>query len=360
MNPELEKTNLPPETQPTPEPAKKISGNDFFIRPLRTYEDDVKNAVQTDNISTAKILMAEQQRRQVEQADIEQNSPTSQSNVVKIIATIILIILGLGAAGGGYYYYNQIKSPVPEQITILTSNNFIDTESVTNINRTNKTNRETVGEIRNLIKSSENEMGVDTIKEIELLRTVITTKEGREISTDTELTTDDFFNLLEAREPDALSRSLDKKFLLGLHKKKESVEPFIIFKTNDYEVSYAKMLEWEYIMISDIKDIFFRNLGSSQAFLEYEGDMLEEVIPQPQATTSSSTEVVVTQEVSSYEERDFKDLILVNKDTRSISNSNGELLFFYTFINRDILILTTNSETLNIIINRLNSAQLIR
>lgn len=346
MNPQEENKNS--QEQKTQNPQQGIKGSDFYIRPLRTYEDDVKNAVQKDNISTAKILMAEQQRRQVEQTQIEESSPTSKTNIPKIILTFVFIILGIAAAGGGYYYYtlNQIK--IPEQITVLTSNNFIDVDHIQSINKTGKTNREVVGEIRNIITSSGSEIKEDSIKQIKIVKTVTTIDNGRELSSEVEISTEEFLNILEAREPDALTRSLDKKFLLGVHKNKEGIEPFIIFKTNDYEISYAKMLEWEYILISDIKDIFFKNLGSSQAFLKYEEDL--------ENSTTTTNEVVIPK----YDDRNFKDLILANKDTRAISSEDGELLFFYSFINKDHLILTTNSDTLTILINRLNTAKLIR
>jgi len=296
------------------------------------------------------------------------------------LLAVFFLVLGIGAIGGGYYYYTRVQTFKPEQVTILTSNNFIDTESVININQTGKTNRDVVGGIRNIIKVSD-DIKQDTLKEIELLKTVVTTENGKEFSNDIELTTEEFFNILEAREPDALTRSLDAKFLLGVHKTKDSVEPFIIFRTNDYEISYTKMLDWERLLIPDIQDIFFKNLASSQAFIEYEVNLNEERgIQNPLPETIVSSEVVSTTTTESatgtatstvtqtgsvtiankYEARDFKDLILSNKDTRSISDSSGKLLFFYSFIDRKYLILTTNSDTLGLIINRLNSAQLVR
>jgi hypothetical protein len=349
-----------------PEPKKGASGNDFFIRPLRTYEDDVKNAVQKDSISTAKILMAEQQKRQIEKNDFEENSPKSETNVVKIVASIILVLLGIGIIGGGAYYYFQKKAfEIPQQVTILTSNNFLDTENLEKISVDNKTNREVVGEIRKIINNS-SDMKEGTLKEIKLVKTVVTTENGKEFSKEVELSTDEFWVILEAREPDALARSLDQKFLLGVHKTKTSVEPFITLKTNDYEISYAKMLEWEWVLVSDIQDIFYKNLGSSQAFLDYEENNNLQVQDFIVIDASSSTTTVTdstqnsTTTLSKYEARNFKDLILANKDTRSILDTAGKILFFYSFVDRKNLIMTTNGETLNLLIGRLTSTQLIR
>jgi len=347
-----------------PQEENKKKGDDFFIRPLRTYEDDVKNAVQKDGITTSRILLAEQQKRQTEQEDFEENSPKSETNIVKIAASIILVLLSLGVIGGGAYYYIQKRaSEVPQQVTILTSNNFIDTEDLVKINIINKTNREVVGEIRKIINSSE-DMKEDTVKEIKLIKTVVTTENGKEFSSEINLNTEEFMNILEAREPDALTRSLDSKYLLGVHKTKTSVEPFILFKTNDYEISYAKMLEWEWVLVPDVQDVFYKNLGSSQAFLKYEEDAANDIpliIEQSEQISTTTTEInSQTTTAPKYEYRNFKDLILANRDTRSIIGADGKTLFFYSFIDRKNIILTTNIDTMNIVINRINSAKLVR
>lgn len=373
MNPKEE--NKPPVVPvQNPDSLKGKSGGDFFIRPLRTYEDDVKNAVQKDGITTSRILLAEQQKRQIEKDNFEENSPKSQTNIVKIFASIILFILSFILVGGGVYYYFQKRaSEVPQQVTILTSNNFIDTEELIKINVNNKTNREVVGEIRKIINSS-NDMKEETLKEIKLVKTVITTENGKEFSNEVNLTTSEFMRVLEAREPDALTRSLDSKFLIGVHKSKTSVEPFILFRTNDYEISYAKMLEWEWVLVPDIQDIFYKNLGSSQAFIKYEEDSLDNlplVIENlPEISTSTTLDATTTISIetngatttspSKYEYRNFKDLILANRDTRSINNTEGKLLFFYSFIDKGHVFMTTNIETMNIVISRLNSAKLVR
>jgi hypothetical protein len=284
----------------------------------------------------------------------------------------MFVILGIAAVGGGYYFYSRSVPQNTQPLTVLNSSKIIDTESETQINTAGKTNREVVGEIRKLIKNDSSEIKENDLKEIKLLRTVITEQNGKEFSNILSLETQELFTLLETREPDALVRSLDKEFLLGAHNNKNKIEPFIVFKTNDFEISYAKMLEWEYVLVSNIKDIFYENLGSSQAFIGEEVNNTD--IPEiniatstatSTATTSTSTIATATStapiiNTKKYNEREFKDLILANRDTRAIIDKDGKTLFFYTFINRDYLILTTNIDTLNTIVTRLVSAKLIR
>jgi len=365
MNPQEENKN-PENILKETEVPKKGANEIFSISSLRTYEDDVKNAVQRNNVSTAKILMAEQQKRQKEQDNFEQNSPSSKTNVVKITVSVVFVILGIAAVGGGYYFYLRSVPQKTQPLTVLNSSKIIDTESETQIDAAGKTNREVVGEIRKIIKNGSSEIKENDLKEIKLLRTVITEENGKEFSNILSLETQELFTLLETREPDALVRSLDKEFLLGAHNNKNKIEPFIVFKTNDFEISYAKMLEWEYVLVSNIKDIFFENFGSSQGFIGEEADnTITPEINVSDATTSTSTVVTSTSttpviNAKKYNEREFKDLVLANRDTRAIIDKDGKTLFFYTFINRDYLILTTNIETLNTIVTRLVSAKLIR
>jgi hypothetical protein len=361
MNPQEENKIVPNNANGEKVTPPKKTG-DFLISPLRTYENDVKSVVQSNNISTAKILMAEQQKRQKEQENFEQNSPASKTNILKISLSVFFIVLGLGGVGAGYYFYSKTNTPKLDSVVVVNSNKIIDTESVINISIDNKTNREVVSEIRKIIRNSDSEIKEGTLKEIKLVKTVTTEQDGKEVSNIFGLETSEFFNLLETREPDALVRSLNKEFLLGVHNKKNNIEPFIIFKVDDFEISYAKMLEWKYFLLSDIKDIFFVNLGSSQAFIDEEA--LQEITTSSTeniatSTTSTSTPPVITKTLN-YDEKEFKDLILANRDTRAIIDKDGKLLFFYTFINREYLILTTNIDTLNTIVTRTNSAKLIR
>lgn len=373
MNPQEENKN-PENILKETEVPKKGADELFSISSLRTYENDVKNAIQNNNVSTAKILMAEQQKRQKEQSDFEQDSPTSKTNVLKISVSVVFVVLGIIAVGAGYYFYSKNSAPKIDPVVVVNAKKIIDTESEVGISTDNRTNREVVGEIRKIIKNSNSEIKEGNLKEISFSKTVTTEENGKEFSNIFRLETPELFKVLETREPDALVRSLDKGFLLGIHNNKNKIEPFIIFKTNDFEISYAKMLEWEYVLVSNIKDIFFENLGSSQAFIGEEVD--NAVIPEinlSDATTSTSTIATATStktETSTstapvinnkkYNEREFKDLILANRDTRAIIDKDGKLLFFYTFINRDYLVLATNIDTLNTIITRMSSAKLIR
>ena len=78
MNPDNKNTERETNTVPITMEEKQKS-DDFFIRPLRTYEDDVKNAVRRDSISTTKILMAEQRKKEQEQEAVARGTSPAKS-----------------------------------------------------------------------------------------------------------------------------------------------------------------------------------------------------------------------------------------------------------------------------------------
>jgi hypothetical protein len=154
------------------------------------------------------------------------------------------------------------------------------------------------------------------------------------------------------------------------------------------------MLAWESVMVGEIRDIFFAKLGSSQTFNQeiFESENVNINDPQAQRSnvvidvqnpvvgaglntdvstntdTSSSTEsftpTVVQEPIEdnrpTYDPRDFKDIIISNKDTRAIVNSNGEVIFFYSILDQENVLITTNRATLDIVLDKINVAKLIR
>ncbi len=86
------------------------------IRNLRTYEEDIKNALDNGHVTTTDIVLAEQKKRQAsitaataneEQKLFAEAAPAKPKNLPMIFAGIVLLALG----GGGIYY--AMKYGVP-------------------------------------------------------------------------------------------------------------------------------------------------------------------------------------------------------------------------------------------------------
>ncbi len=378
------------------EAIDKIKGKKFLIRPLRTFEDDVANLVKKQKVSTAKIVMAEQVRR-LEQKDmgikeveavivppqkpkktlfkkknlhrkitmydqrianvdgaqiLEEktvrkikskkalNVPQSVKNKekqqlpIKGILSITLVILGIVLIISAVVF-TDIENRILNIVQIDHSNeeeNLIQEDTNVAIYTDNKTAREIRGLVQSKISQSSN-LGLKDILEIKIQKRSISNVEGSSGSQD--ISTSEFFRVLESSAPESLVRSLHSDFMLGVINI-GTVKPFILFRTNDLDQSYASMFEWESTLYRDINDIFYTTLGLEDFYN-----------PDSEPTPT-------------FDPRSLKDEIMINRDTRAIVDDSGEILFFYSFIDSEHLLMTSDIEALREIIQRLNVQRLIR
>lgn len=432
---------------------------DLIIKNLRTFEDDIKDIVDKEKLSTTDILVSEQKKRlkQLEKQKNEalklkktpkepeikkplreeilnkaaevteitsspnkgtlnkievpnkapnfQNFETGPINFTQdlegIVETeilkekeekkvnkksflnykiILLSIFLIGISLIVFYLSTNFKDfflELKEKPIEVQKSSLIMADKTFQIDTLNKTTREIIGSLRDEIKketlAEENDLiELAIIKRIKIKKA----DSGEEEILLSKITNADFFKLIESEAEDSLIRSFGPEIVVGVHQKKNGLEPFIVMKVNSFEESFAGMLNWERKMISEIKDIFYDKLGSSQVFVgEKIKTKSEEVISSSStasstassttslpaslmATSSTSTASVV--ETVTYNPEKFEDLILLNKDVRVIKNTSGEILFFYSFINRENLIMTTNVETFDLVSKRLNISKLIR
>jgi len=61
----------------------KSTGEDLGLASLRTYESDVKRAVEKDNVSTAKIVLAEQKKREKQKDSYPKNKKSGKKYIGK-------------------------------------------------------------------------------------------------------------------------------------------------------------------------------------------------------------------------------------------------------------------------------------
>ena len=92
---------------------QETDSNGNVIRPIRTYKDDVASLVKDQQLSTSKIMLAEQKRRQTEQLnEIEtEDKPKIKSTIIKVFFTVLFVVLGISAI-----FYVIKNDLVPDQI----------------------------------------------------------------------------------------------------------------------------------------------------------------------------------------------------------------------------------------------------
>lgn len=305
---------------PTPLPPKPEASDAITIQPLRTYEQDIRNAVVKQNVSVVQMALAQSKKNEVQEEIIENSSPTSKKNLIIIGASLFLILLGVGA--GGYALYYVAQNQTPGNTTIEQIGNDISADTSARILLKGPNKRELSVALINLEKQPYDKI----IQTILLQGKDSQNADGSvNINSTSTLSTVDFLSVLESRIPPSLARSLDSNYTIGLYGPDRI--PFIILKTRSYDTAYAGTFDWEPYMKDDFRNIIFQS--------ELEGTL----------TSATST---------------FQDIVVNNKDARVVKNTNDVPLLLYGFADKEYLVITRSEAALKEVFERIKLKKLVR
>ena len=300
---------------------EKIIEPPKIIRPIiKTYKSDAEETIKSGHISSINMAIAESNRmlnKTREQQEVDPEIKKIKINKMLVIITILLIVGGALAIGIPYFIVNKediIKTTPEKNISkpIIT----VDlTEKINindlNLNRVNTTLKERVdqssaklGQIKN-IYLTEGQSGSENV-----------------------ITSINFLNLIKATVPPGLERTLKPEYMFGMYNSGTN-QRFLILKTKSRDATFSGMLSWETDMWQDFKEIFDLNSGK------------------PESTTTQTLGIEI---------ENFQDAIFSNKDCRVVKNTSDEIVFLYSIINDDTIIITTDINTLKELINRINKS----
>jgi hypothetical protein len=265
---------------------------------IRTLKYDAAESIEEGRMSRVTMAAAEQNRMARNNVfRLPDQDTTVGKNIVYLLISFVLVATG---AWGGFYFYNKsnIQDEPAEQINkeiVL----FTNSEKELSIGQLSAS--ETM-----LLLDSE----MKTTKESNAsVKEIILTTSG--LVGEKEIKAEDFLKKFGGA-PGSLSRSLYNDFLFGIRGGSDP-QPLLLFKTKDSETAFAGMLEWERTMSSDLSPVFGSIVGGG-----------------------------------------FEDVILKNKDTRMLRNSNGEAAIIYAFPNTETILITTNEDTFFDVFERLS------
>lgn len=283
------------------------------IKSIRTYQDDIRETIESRRGSIASIALAQQKKKDLFDFSNEEARDASEAapehNYKKTI-TIILVVLMmvLGASIFGYSYFVNQKSATTKVEETVPSLVFAENAKKMDITGVEKE------DLKKMVS-------MQTFKEDYKLSTITNlyfVEKGEFAENRTTLQR--FFFLIDSSMPQSLSRSLDREFMYGVHSWNGN-QAFIVTKTRFYENAFAGMLEWEKNMASDLLMMLGKNgLNEQQLNIKFEDDIIKN--------------------------RDVR--VLRDTDTRQI-------LLLYMFKDRNTIIITTNVETLDEVLSRLNN-----
>ncbi|OHA27298.1 MAG: hypothetical protein A3C06_02100 [Candidatus Taylorbacteria bacterium RIFCSPHIGHO2_02_FULL_46_13] len=309
-------------------PNSKDQGQPEQVKALRTFESDVAEILKTQNTSAAQIVIAEQAKPKEEhiQTVIPQEPPRYPG-----LKNMLLLTTGILLISGALVFvaYLFFKPSAPPETPVTSTGQAIisiDTQKVIDI--TNLTPKQVVEAIK-----KERDGASVRLNAIEVI--ILTEKDGagniRALDTKT------FLEKITPSIPAMLIRTLDPSYVFGLVGF-DGNQPFIILHTNSYERAYDGMLSGEADLYREAGSIFVTG-----------GGLL------PGLSTSSSVYFGTDPN-----KQLFHDMVIKNIDTRVVKNTQGDIIFLYSFPNESTIVITSNAKTFNQIIDKLKRANLVK
>lgn len=293
-----------------------------ILKSLRTYKDDLAQAMVEKKSSIVSIASAENERR-ISGMGLIQKQEFEHNNYFKKVSLIVLsVVFVVVGAGSAFYFYGKSQVETVEPKAKIESIIFADSNEEFEINGLSR--RQILNELKVINDKSQIPLG--RIKNIFITGSFI---DDDDLQKKFLVSAKDFLNVIETDAKSSFLRSLNPTFMLGVHSF-DGNQPFMIFQTNFYENAFAGMLEWERYMKDDLAPLF----GPA-----------ENTIPTNNISTSTvKTEMLV-----------FNDTIIKNQDTRFLKDRDGNTVLLYSFVDKNTIIITTNEHTLEEVLVRYKS-----
>jgi hypothetical protein len=286
---------------------EKKKRDESSLPKLRTFKTDSEIYIKENRIS--KLDMAARGYRQG--ASLRQKT-REKANYNKLLAFILLGILGLGIVGaGGYYVYILITAEPVINVTVTGSKpylNFISTDAekdlslgVTPVNKT-------------LIDAINTEL----VKNLRF-NSVVYFKISKEQSDQKPFYIDsqEFIRLMGWNPPAKFTSAIKPEYNPLIVYSGIKSDLAVIFRTDKFSNTLEGLLEWE-------------------------KNMWKGWIP-----------FMSIRDISILEKSSFSDSSVRNNDSRVLRDPTGEIILAYSIFNRQFLVMTTSQESLSLIMERL-------
>ncbi len=376
-----------PQTPVSTAPQEQQGFQRETIKPVRTYEGDVAEAMSHKRTSTASIAIAESKKQQGAERVGDETPSHAGRKITMLVISILL--LGGGAYGAYYLYSKSALAPVTPIIPQQKASPSIipaDTQAVLTIaSQSPNLMRATIAQEINKPQEP------NSIREI-IMATKDTSGQLVRVSAT------DMIKRLDINAPDILTRSLTPNWMLGVYNSPDNVKSvFIVGTTNFFQNTFAGMLQWERVMADDLRQFLYPDNvegilnanGTSRAVVPVNPlSGIDSILPFAGSTTAATssmaqaTSTATTRNATASSTRSgtasttvetvaplrqyltirgkFEDRIVKNKDVRAFRTDSGQILFLYSFIDNTKLVISDTESTLAEILSRLEKQSFIR
>jgi len=252
--------------------------------------------------------MAEQRKHEQENIYREVHT-VNKSKIGLIIGGIFLVASGIF----GVYFILQMKKPVYEENK---NNQNVQAMIVYDqISYDKITDSSSKIDLINIFKSE-----TDKVEKPGSIKSIFLTQEINGVKTF--LPFADLIKMMKLTASGSLVRSLSDEYMIGTYTNTEgtSSDLFFVFRSKDYNHSYAGMLDWESTILDDMFSVFH---------IDVSGDNKSLFV------------------------KPFSDTFVDNKDARVLYDINNKPLLYYVFAYKDYLIITSSNNAIKEIISRL-------
>lgn len=312
------------QTAPTPPPQKTPKTYDpSGVVPVHTLKDDLQEIVRDKKISVVHAAALEADKKRERPATIETARPSGR--VRGMLFSIVILVL-LGCAALGAVWYIQTSRTAIQTDTQLPSLLFSEqTFSFSLSGPTPKRESPSPREIKARIAANKGSAGL-TLGAIARVVPTLTIQNPDDTTSDRPATVSEFFSAIGAGAPDELVRALSDNFFFGIHTVDKNAAVFV-FEVTSYEHAFAGMLSWEQGIDTGLSPI----VG---------------IAPSTITTASGSTTP-----------NGFIDLVMRNYDVRALRDSTGNVVLYYSFPTRNLLIIAESPYSFAEILARLRAGR---
>ena len=309
---ELAKSGIVPQAEKdTPE----VEEDKTSLKTVRTYRDDATSSIQNKNLSVVSIAAAESKKRAAQKRRLRPERADKPSTFLKSLTIVVvsLTLIASGVAVSAFFYKASKEGTGIEANEEITSFIFADEQKEIDISELSRAS------LLERLNSERLEVNTKLGGVVHLLLT-----EKGLSGVQSSASAERFLRRIGGSVPNRLVRSLDDEFMLGVHALGGN-HPFLVFKTQSFENTFASMLDWEDTMNRDLSPLF--------------GDTLSEI------ATKGASRIFIP--------RIFNDVIVRNNDTRILRDDRGGIALIYGFPSVDTIIIATNENTFFEVFKRL-------
>jgi len=359
-------------SQPTGTPAAHIPAGTLAVEPtpaeaanelarrtaIRTLESDVANTVAKNQLSLSQIALAQQKKMAEEAvADIPEGKKFSWW----ALSGIILALLGVGVITVAYIMQSNAPEAVEEVIT--TQDALIPAVPETTLDITGMSRSDVLRTLSALTNQYASRDGISLIRLTTFAEQIINEET---VNVETDVPAQKFFEQISSHAPERLSRSLGNQTFFGVVSAGGRAVPFLVFEVSSYDSAFAGMLEWESFVLADLPFLIHvppaptapaPTTATSTATSTLTGTTTTPLATttQPVATTTKPAVVTVTPTVPK-----FLDIVVKNRDARSVKNQDGSTRLLYAFPTPVMLLIAQDETVMSAIIEHLTTARFSR